>query len=150
MKIVNIWVDGATLGKNGKLGTVKTVGLGVFCAEPRIKISEVVSGGSSNEAEFFALLRGMEEAIRLGLRDVHFFSDSKIVVNRASRPRKKNGKPYRRPRGKNKNERMDAYQDEVLELCKSFDSVKFTWIPREENMRADLLSKESLTAVKLG
>lgn len=140
-----IFCDGATKGRNGKLGTVKTVGLGVFCANPRIEISEMVSGISSNEAEFFALLRGMEEAIRLGLRNVHFFLDSKIVVNRATCPSRKNGKPYRRPHGKQKNERMDTFQNDVLELCKSFDSVKFAWIPREKNTIADSLSKIALT-----
>lgn len=145
MTIANIFCDGATLGYNGKLGTVREVGLGVFCQNPKINISEKVSGGSNNEAEFLALMRGMEEAIKLNLKSVHFFLDSMIVVNRATCPPRKNGKPYRKPQGKQRNERMDAYQNDVLELCKSFDSIKFSWIPREQNQEADFLSKKSLT-----
>lgn len=133
MTIANIFCDGATLGHNGKLGTVKTVGLGVYCECPRIRIAEKTDGISNNEAEFKALICGMEEALALEITDVHFFLDSKIVVRRA-----KGLMP------KKINRRMDAFQIEVISLAMRFNSVQFHWIPREQNQEADLLSKRAL------
>ena len=140
----HIFTDGATLGHNGPLGTVKKVGLGIFCQEPRIEIAEKVDGGSNNEAEFMALIRGMEEAIRLKITDVHYYLDSQIVWRRAACPKKGKKNIYFRPKGKQKNERMDAFQDTVLGLAANFKRIEFSWIPREENSMADFLSKKAL------
>ena len=131
MEIYDIYTDGATVGHNGKLGTVKEVGLGLYI--PSIKFGEgkKVKGISNNEAEFKALIWGMEVAIQQKLKNVKFKMDSRIVVNRA------NGK---RAKGKYKNLRMDAFQDEVFELRKEFDTITFRWIPREQNEVADYYS----------
>lgn len=142
MIFTKIWTDGATVGHNGKLGTVKEVGLGVYCSHPLIEISKRIAGGSNNEAEFLALIEGMNTAIKLGLKNVDFFLDSQIVVNRAACRPKKNGKRYRRPSGKHCNDRMDKFQDEVIKLKQSFERVDFHWIPREQNEMADALSKK--------
>ena len=131
--MIEIYTDGATVGHNGKLGTVKEVGLGLYIPDLSFGKGKKVKGISNNEAEFKALIWGMETAIGKGLKICRFNMDSKIVVNRA------NG---RRPKkAKFKNVRMDAFQDEVLELRKSFDSVIFNWIPREKNSTADYYSK---------
>jgi len=145
-----IYTDGATVGHNGRLGTVKEVGIGIYCKDA-ISISKRVKGGSNNEAEFLALIHGMEEAIRLGLKDVEFRMDSELVWRRAECPRKKNGKAYKKPKGKYKNERMDKFQDKVLELKRRFKTCFFVWIPREQNWTADELSKKaSLPSHTLG
>ena len=52
---IRAYSDGATVGHNGKLGSVKEVGLGVLIEKvERITISEKTSGISNNEAEFKA------------------------------------------------------------------------------------------------
>jgi len=130
--ILEIYTDGATEGHNGPLGTVKYVGLGVYCPQSGYTLSAKVDGGSCNEAEFMALIKGMEYAITYEAKEVKFYLDSQIVVNRANGSRPK--------QAKHKNERMDAFQDEVLELAKKFDKISFNWIPREENEMADRLS----------
>lgn len=140
--LTQIFCDGGTVGHN-KLGLTKQVGLGIYCDQPSIQISERVDGKSNNEAEFMALIRGMEEAIKLNLKTVDFFLDSKIVVNRAS-TFIKDGVPCRRPKGKYRNERMDQFQDKVLELKVCFDRVNFYWISRDHNGKADALSKKNL------
>lgn len=137
--LAQIFIDGATVGHN-KMGKTKEVGLGIYCQHPKINIAERVAGKSNNEAEFMALIRGMQEAIRLNLKVVDFFSDSKIVINRAS-VFIKDGVPSHRPKGKYRNTRMDKFQDEVLRLRICFDQVHFYWIPREQNYKADELSK---------
>lgn len=134
MKTQIIYTDGATKGFNGKLGTVKTVGLGVHI--PNVGgFCKAVDGMSNNEAEFKALIWGMELATERGIKDAVFLLDSKIVVKRA------NGN---RPFGKWKNERMDAFQDTVVQLAKNFDSIEFKWVPRERNFKADAQSKKAL------
>lgn len=127
-----IFTDGATIGPNGKFGSVSKVGLGVHI--PGIKnYSQITEGKSNNEAEFMALIWGVKLAINLGLRKVKFLLDSKIVYKRA------NGN---RPWGKWENPRMNAFQDELNELIKgNFDHIEFKWIPREKNYVADDLSK---------
>lgn len=133
MKLTEIYTDGATIGHNGKLGTVKEVGLGLFIPSLNFGNDKKVAGISNNEAEFKALIWGMEIAIEKQLKNVRFNMDSKIVVNRANgmKPKKL----------KYQNARMDYFQDQVFELRKSFDSVSFNWIPREMNSTADYYSK---------
>lgn len=132
-RTINIYCDGATVGHNGKLGTVCEVGLGVFVKQTGERFGKRVPGISNNEAEFKALILAMEHAIRSGYRRVVFHCDSQIVINRA------NGK---RPGKKFTNERMDAFQEKVLELARQFDHVSFRWIPREMNAEADAVSKQ--------
>ena len=132
---ITCFTDGATVGMNGKLGTVKEVGLGVFIPDKNIRLSVKEQGISNNEAEFKALILAMKTCLNKGYKSVEFLLDSMIVVNRA------NGK---RPKAKFKNERMDKFQDEVIDLISQFDFVEFNWIPREKNMIADALSKKSL------
>jgi len=127
-----IYSDGATIGHNGKLGTVKEVGLGIYIPELNYGDGKKVKGISNNEAEFKALIWAMEVAIEKGITEVIFCLDSKIVVNRA------NGK---KPKEKYKNERMDAFQNKVKELGLDFDIIEFKWIPREQNITADYYSK---------
>lgn len=134
--MIKIYTDGATAGKNGKLGTVSKVGLGVYIPELNYGDCAYMDGISNNEAEFKALIWAMKIAIEQNIKEAEFLLDSKIVVNRANgaRPRK----------AKFKNERMDAFQDTVFNLRKSFDKIAFNWIPREENTVADYYSKMAI------
>lgn len=134
--MIEIYTDGATLGINGKLGTVKEVGIGIAIPEKEIFYKEKTRGISNNEAEFKALIRAMEIALKNDIESAIFYLDSKVVVNRANGARPK--------KLKFKNERMDAFQDEVMRLRMGFREIKFEWIPREENVVADELSKLAL------
>jgi ribonuclease HI len=133
--MIEIYTDGATVGHNGKLGTVKEVGLGMWVSELEYGDSKKVQGISNNEAEFKALIWAMEWAINEEIEEACFKMDSQIVTNRAN-----GSKPKSR---KHANYRMDAFQDRVLELKKKFDKVYFKWIPREQNEKADYYSKEA-------
>lgn len=133
-KTLSVYTDGATVGKNGKLGTVSKVGLGVYIPEINFGDSGLVDGISNNEAEFKALIWAMKIVIEKGYKKAVFHLDSKIVVNRAN-----GAKPTKK---KYQNERMDAFQDEVLKLKTKFEHTEFKWIPREENQTADYYSKQ--------
>lgn len=135
MKYV-FYTDGATEGPNGKLGTVKFIGVGFHCPELDYEFSVRTPGRSNNDAEFKALLLAMGYARERGLKEVEFRSDSRITINRANGARPTSAKF--------KNERMDFLQDCIMQLKKSFDKCTFTWVPREHNRKADILSKRKL------
>lgn len=130
--MIKIYSDGATIGYNGKLGTVKTVTIAVSIPELNYAGYMKVPGISNNEAEFKAIIWAMETAIEKGIKEAIFYSDSTIIINRAngSRPKKK----------KYANERMDKFQDKLFELAKNFDYIEFEYIPREQNTVADYYS----------
>lgn len=134
--MINIYTDGATVGYNGKLGTVKEVGIGIYCPDKNYKYSARVNGISNNEAEFKALIKAMEWAVSENILYAQFNLDSKIVINRA-----KGNKPKSK---KHQNKRMDAFQETVLALSNKFLFIDFIWIPREKNTIADYLSKRSI------
>lgn len=136
---VECYTDGATVGWNGKLGTVSEVGVGVFCQEREIYHTEKMRGISNNEAEFKALICAMKLLLERGEENVQFYLDSRIVVNRAMRPYVKKTKKLKDP-----TVRMNNFQQKVLDLAEQFNSVHFKWIPREENTVADELSKQSI------
>ena len=133
---VKVYTDGATQGLNRGFGSVNTVGLGVFIPELNIRKAKKTDGLSNNEAEFKALIWALNILIDKRVKNVKFFLDSQIVINRA---RGKNPKLK-----KYKNERMDAFQGTVLRLLKYFDYYTFKWIPREKNTVADKLSRKKL------
>lgn len=131
--MVDCFSDGATVGHNGKLGTVTRVGLGYYIPSIGVECSLIMDGGSNNEAEFLALIQAMTFCLNNDILEVRFFLDSTIVVNRA------NGRTVR---GKYRNERMDRFQSTVLDLAKGFRKIEFHWIPRDKNGKADTLSKQ--------
>lgn len=133
---VVVYTDGATVGHNGRLGTVREVGLGIYIETTGDKISKRAKGISNNEAEFMALIEAMKVCLNRGYRTCTFISDSTIVVNRATN-RKKVGS------GRKKNKRMDDFQIQVLDLAQQFDEVEFIWVKRERNTVADKLSKQA-------
>lgn len=138
--MITIYTDGATEGPNGKLGTVIHCGLGFYCPEKEYRFSKRVRAISNNEAEFLALIEAMKWALENGHKSVRFRCDSMIVINRATSKMNR----YKK-NGKSKNERMDKFQDTVLELAAKFDVISFFWVPREENTEADIQSKLAVT-----
>ena len=85
---------------------------------------------TNNEAEYEALLKGLELAKSLGAESVLVQRDSQLVIGQV------NG-TY-----KAKKERMKKYLNKVKRLIKKFSEAHFVQIPREENMEVDILAKE--------
>lgn len=138
--MISIYTDGATEGPNGKLGTVKFCGIGIYCPDTDFQYSKRIPAISNNEAEFWALITAMKWASLQEFKNVQFFLDSKIVINRA--------KGRRPTKPKWRNERMDKLQQHVLDMIPLFRVCNFIWIPREQNWKADQLSKACLEGVQ--
>lgn len=80
---------------------------------------------TNNQAEYTALKLGLEEARKLGTKDVDVYMDSLLVVNQM--------------KGifKIKNRDLWPIHDAIKELLKDFRHVSFTHVPRELNKLAD-------------
>ena len=86
---------------------------------------------TNNEAEYEALLKGLELAKSLRAESVLVQGDSRLVI------RQVNGM-YEA-----KEERMKKYLNKVRRLIKKFSEAHFVQIPREENMEVDTLAKDA-------
>ncbi|KAL0437677.1 UNVERIFIED_CONTAM: Ribonuclease HI [Sesamum radiatum] len=84
---------------------------------------------SNNEAEYEALVIGMRMAHEAGARHLLAYSDSQLIVNQIEGTFKA------------KEESMIQYLQQIKELRTSFDQFQIIQIPREENVKADCLSK---------
>jgi ribonuclease HI len=107
--------------------------IGVILQEPdcgevlRREAEKVGAVGSPREAEYRALIRGLEIAAehRPRLRYIAVFSDSASVVNQVTDRW-------------NKDERATELYEEVQEALKPF-TWQLSWVPREMNKDADKL-----------
>ncbi|KAL0401756.1 UNVERIFIED_CONTAM: hypothetical protein Slati_4205500 [Sesamum latifolium] len=83
----------------------------------------------NNEAEYEALVIGMRMAHEAGARHLLAYSDSYLIVNQIEGTFEA------------KEESMIQYLQQIKELRTSFDQFQIIQIPREENVKADCLSK---------
>jgi probable phosphoglycerate mutase len=88
---------------------------------------------TNNVAEYEGLLAGLRAAVDIDAHaDVHVRMDSKLVVEQM------NGN------WQVKNEGLRPLAKEAAALVRSLGSVRFTWIPREQNRDADRLANEAM------
>lgn len=132
MKLL-LYFDGAAMPNPGVRG------VGAVLKDPSgtivKQISERLDGlGTNNEAEYTAIIRGMEEALKLGCTELKVFGDSQMAVRQLQGTYRVT-KPNLRPLHKR-----------VEELSKEFDRVEIDWIPREQNKEADALSYAPLAS----
>jgi len=125
-----IYTDGGSRGNPGPSG------LGYYILGPDGR--ELKRGGeflgftSSRLAEYYGLKEGIEQAIELGLKRVHFRSDSLMMVNQM------NG-VY-----KVKNKDLLQVHSDVWKLLGSLDSYSFSHVPREQNREADAEANKAM------
>lgn len=93
--------------------------------------------GTNNEAEYTALIRGLELAREHGVRRLLVRGDSLLVV------RQVNGE------WRIKKDTLRALAQRARDLAVSFEQIRITWIPREENAEADALANEQFETGKM-
>ena len=125
--MLEIYIDAASAGNPGKSG------IGVFIKGEghNLHISEFIGESDNHSAEFKALIRGLEEAKRLGSQLISVRSDSNIVVSSME-------KRYV------KKDEFKPLLDEALLLADSFDLFFIKWIPSNENKAADSLARRAI------
>lgn len=124
---ITMYIDGAA-----DLNS-KTAGIGGVIYkdnEELFTFSEYLDDSTNNEAEYIALIRGLESLIELKLLNVDIFSDSELVVKQISGEYKV------------KNPRMKVLHQEATSLFRKFDKWSFTHVLRDKNKVADKLAGE--------
>src|SRR5690349_14339616 len=82
---------------------------------------------TNNVAEYSGLIAGLTAAAELGADDVEVRMDSKLVVEQMA------------GRWKIKHPGLRPLAAQAATLVRGFTSVRYTWVPRERNKRADAL-----------
>ena len=123
-----IWklsVDGATNAQGSGAGLILTSPEGIDIEYAlRFKFQ-----ASKNEAEYEAVIAGLNLAHSLEIDQLEVYSDSQLVVRQIE-------DTYEA-----KSERMTLYLKRVRDLMKKFVLVQVRHIPRTENSRVDALAK---------
>lgn len=130
---VTIFTDGASKNNPGPsaIGAVIKDQQGQTIA----RISQGIGHSTNNQAEYKAIIAALEEAIRLGARQVNLNSDSELVV------RQLKGK-YRV-----KKAALKPLYQQVKQLQSRLESFTINHIPREQNREADNLANAALKLV---
>lgn len=120
---VKLFSDGGSRGNPGPSAS----GYVIMDMEDTVLVERGVYLGvtTNNVAEYTALKLALEEARKMGARQVHAYLDSLLVVNQL------NGI------FKIKNRDLWPIHDAIKKLQKTFDKVEFSHVPREFNKLAD-------------
>lgn len=129
--MLEIYIDGASAGNPGLSG------IGVFIKGEghEVRISEPIEPTNNHQAEFQALIRGLEEAAKWTTGMVSVRSDSTVVVQSMEKQFIKN-------------EHYAPYLKTALALAETFDFFFIKWIPDSTNKTADRLARQAILAQK--
>ncbi|MBI2578941.1 MAG: ribonuclease HI family protein [Candidatus Aenigmarchaeota archaeon] len=124
-----IYTDGACYPNPGIMG----VGIVIEQNNKIIKeISKKLNRGTNNTAEYMAVIIALEEAKKMRISSIDLFIDSALVVGQLEYGYKIN-KPH-----------LKELNDKVSDLRKEFKKVTIVRNERENNERADRLSKKAI------
>lgn len=120
--------DGASRGNPGPAG----IGYRVLPDGEGVEGHEYIGEATNNEAEYTALIRGLESALEKGYTDVIAEGDSQLVV--------------RQVRGQYNvgADNLIPLYEEVQELVEEFDRFEIRHVKRSKNEGADDLANEAL------
>ena len=126
---VTVYIDGLAQPRNPGVGTY---GFTIYDGPKKLAEGSGLAGYdvTSNYAEYAALEQALSKLKAMKVEgDVLVKSDSQLLVGHLSAGWKVKGGMYV--------EKLKAVRD----LLREFGSVRFEWIPREQNQEADLLTR---------
>ncbi len=125
-----LYTDGASRGNpgHGGAGAVLLNKEGDVVASAK----KFLGTCTNNEAEYNALILGLQEALNGGHRDIRIFLDSELLVRQITGV-------YRI-----KNDRLKVLMREVRKYLSRFDGYTVSHVPRSENAMADQLANEAI------
>ena len=130
LKVI-VEADGGARGNPGPAGYGAVV-CEAATGEVLVGRAEPLGIATNNVAEYSGLIAGLQAAADLGAVDVEVRMDSKLVVEQMS------------GRWQIKNPGLRPLAAQAAALARRFDSIRFTWIPREQNRRADALANAAM------
>ncbi|MBI3736820.1 ribonuclease HI family protein [Candidatus Sumerlaeota bacterium] len=132
-KTIKVFTDGCAKGNPGPAG------IGYVFEDIEGNVLDEGCGylgeATNNEAEYNALIAAMERCAEKGIKAAFFFTDSQLMAHQI------NG-IY-----KIKNARIAQLAKKVQTVRKKFDKFQLTYVPREQNRRADKLANKGVEAV---
>jgi ribonuclease HI len=129
-----VFVDGSSNSKGSGARIIIEDNKGII-----VKISLALSFSvTNNAAEYEAFLAGLRTAKDMGAKKVKIFTDSQLVASQVT------------GEFQVKEDHLQKYVQLVLEKMKEFKAVEVTHVPREQNTRADILSKIASTRTANG
>jgi ribonuclease HI len=87
--------------------------------------SRTCGKGTSNVAEYRALIAGLQACLKNKVDIVHIFGDSQLIIKQVLGVYKVN------------KETLKKHRDYVRKLLDQFNDYSIRWIPRKENKKAD-------------
>ncbi|WP_018349477.1 bifunctional RNase H/acid phosphatase [Longispora albida] len=133
MRVI-VEADGGSRGNPGIAGFGAVV-LGADGSTVLAERAEPIGIATNNVAEYSGLVAGLAAALELGAADVLVRMDSKLVVEQMS------------GRWQIKNDALRVLAAEAAQLASQFGSVRYQWIPRAQNSRADALANKAMDGV---
>lgn len=125
----HVYFDGGSRGNPGPaaIGWVIVTGDGIVAED-----GETIGTATNNQAEYEALIAGIEAARDYGYDEVHVRGDSELIVKQVRGEYDTNNPELREKRVT------------VHEVLQAFDEWTLEYVPREVNDRADGLVNEAL------
>jgi ribonuclease HI len=134
VKKLVIYTDGASRGNPGPAA------IGVVIKDESGRVADSISlclgRATNNQAEYRAIIAGMEKALLLGASHIDLRSDSELVVRQLSGEYKV------------KNADLKPLFQQVERLRLRLNGFTVSYIPREDNHEADKLANEALDGHK--
>jgi probable phosphoglycerate mutase len=124
-----LWCDGGSRGNPGPAAFAFVLSVP---GGPCVSYAEALGRASVDEAEYRAVLAGLERASALGLSGVEVRLDSRVVAAQLS------------GEGEPRNSVLRALLEDVRRVALCARPVRYRWIPREQNGRANALVAETL------
>jgi len=126
---LTIYTDGASRGNPGPA----SIGVSICEAGEEIEtISRAIGIATNNIAEYTALLEGLEKAVDMQAKVVHFKADSELMIKQL------------KGEYKVKNPDIKIIFNKIKNLVSQISKVSFTHVRREYNQRADTLANLAL------
>lgn len=129
LKRISLYTDGGARGNPGPAAAAFVAKNG---NEIILKRSEYLGRTTNNQAEYRALVLGLEELLRMNVKKISCFLDSELVVKQLNGQYRVKDKDLRLP------------YEKILKLAGEFKEIKFSHIRREKNKEADKLVNEEL------
>lgn len=118
-----VYVDGSSRGNPGPSG----IGYKIMGENGQVLAEggEFIGFATARVAEYYALKKGCEQALALGLKSVRFVSDNLMLVNQMKGIYKV------------KNHDLVPIYDDIQQMLSQFEACAFMHVTREQNMAAD-------------
>lgn len=126
---LQIYTDGGARGNPGPSG----IGVVIWDDNNLVgRHSKFIGEATNNQAEYQAVILGLEQAKKLGAKEIDVFLDSELVANQLNR------------KYKVKDSDLAPLFIKIWNLSLGFKRITYRHIPREKNKEADKLVNEAI------